>query len=71
MTFAKVFADGTLIADSVKQVRAIRRSAEEQSIYGAPYRLEAPFPPIEVLRFRCKCSPEKLKASEINRDKQR
>lgn len=53
-----VFADGKLIADSVKQVRPIRRTEEEQSIYGAPYRLEAPFPPIEVLRFRCKLRDE-------------
>lgn len=53
-----VFADGKLIADSVKQVRPVRRTAEEQSIYGAPYRLEAPFPPIEVLRFRCKLRDE-------------
>ncbi|CAL1166229.1 unnamed protein product [Cladocopium goreaui] len=54
-----VFADGKLIADSVKQVRPIRRTEEEQSIYGAPYRLEAPFPPIEVLRFRCKLRPQR------------
>mmetsp|Transcript_48492 Transcript_48492/g.90891 ORF Transcript_48492/g.90891 Transcript_48492/m.90891 type:complete len:298 (-) Transcript_48492:79-972(-) len=53
-----VFADGKLIADSVEQVRPIRRTAEETSVYGASWRLEAPFPPIEVLRFRCKLRDE-------------
>ncbi|CAJ1340935.1 unnamed protein product [Effrenium voratum] len=53
-----VFADGKLIADSVNQVRPVRRTLEEQNIYGAPWRLEAPFPAIEVLRFRCKLRDE-------------
>lgn len=53
-----VFADGMLIEDSVQQVRAVRRSAEDAQIYGAQWRLEAPFPPVEVLRFRCKLRDE-------------
>jgi hypothetical protein len=49
-----VFADGKLIAESAELVRAVKRPPEEAEIYGAPWRLEAPFPPIEVIRWRCK-----------------
>merc|ERR1719215_55027 len=49
-----VFADGKLAEDSAALVKAIRRPPDEAEIYDAAYRLEAPFPPIEVLRWRCK-----------------
>lgn len=49
-----VFADSRLIEDAVGLVQAVRRSPEEAELYDAPWRLETPFPPIEVLRWRCK-----------------
>jgi len=53
-----VFADGGLIADSAELVKAVRRTPSEEDIYGAQWKLEAPFPPIEVLRWRCKLRDE-------------
>jgi len=53
-----VFMDGRLIDDSIPQVNAVRRSAEDAKTYGAHWRLEAPFPPVEVCRFRCKLRDE-------------
>jgi len=53
-----VFADGRLIEDAADLVRAVSRPADEAEIYDAPWRLEAPFPPIEVLRWRCKLRDE-------------
>eukprot|EP00418_Pyrodinium_bahamense_P044193 CAMPEP_0179203742 /NCGR_PEP_ID=MMETSP0796-20121207/101563_1 /TAXON_ID=73915 /ORGANISM="Pyrodinium bahamense, Strain pbaha01" /LENGTH=298 /DNA_ID=CAMNT_0020908615 /DNA_START=18 /DNA_END=911 /DNA_ORIENTATION=+ len=53
-----VFADGRLIEDAVELVRAVSRPADEAELYDAAWRLEAPFPPIEVLRWRCKLRDE-------------
>lgn len=51
------FRDARLLEDSVKQIRAVRCEASE-STAGATWRLEAPFPPIEVLQWRCKLRDE-------------
>jgi len=53
-----VFADGRLIEDAVELVKPVSRSADEAALYEAPWWLEAPFPPIEVLRWRCKLRDE-------------
>lgn len=53
-----VFGDGRLIEEAAAQVKAIRRDEEEAQIYDAAWKLEAPFPPIEVLRWRCKLRDE-------------
>jgi hypothetical protein len=53
-----VFANGKLISETVPFVRAVRRPPEEVEIYGAQWHLEAPFPPIEVIRWRCKLRNE-------------
>eukprot|EP00929_Paragymnodinium_shiwhaense_P013318 TRINITY_DN121181_c0_g1_i1.p1 TRINITY_DN121181_c0_g1~~TRINITY_DN121181_c0_g1_i1.p1 ORF type:complete len:403 (+),score=95.49 TRINITY_DN121181_c0_g1_i1:141-1349(+) len=50
-----VFADGNLIDESgVTAVRAVRRSKEDAELYDAPWKLEADFPAIEVIKWRCK-----------------
>jgi len=48
------FWDGCLLADVAPLVRVIRCSEEEAVRLGAPWRLEAPFPMIEVMYWRCK-----------------
>lgn len=53
-----VFADGRPIEDAVELVCPVSRPADEAELYDAPWRLEAPFPPIEVLRWRCKLRDE-------------
>lgn len=53
-----VFGDGKLIADSAEIVKAVRRPKEEADLYDAVWKLEAPFPPIEVIRWRCKVRDE-------------
>eukprot|EP00927_Polykrikos_kofoidii_P077966 TRINITY_DN74849_c0_g1_i1.p1 TRINITY_DN74849_c0_g1~~TRINITY_DN74849_c0_g1_i1.p1 ORF type:complete len:395 (-),score=63.00 TRINITY_DN74849_c0_g1_i1:68-1195(-) len=49
-----VFADQRLIEESVGLVQAVRRSPEDAELYDALWCLETPFPPIEVIRWRCK-----------------
>merc|ERR1719310_373578 len=50
-----VFADGKLIDESAASaVRAVRRSKEDAELYDAPWKLEADFPAIEVIKWRCK-----------------
>lgn len=53
-----VFADGRLIEDAVELVKPVSRPPDEAALYEAPWWLEAPFPPIEVLRWRCKLRDE-------------
>lgn len=53
-----VFMDGRSVEATSELVTAVRRDAEEADLYGAPWRLEAPFPPIELLRWRCKLRNE-------------
>lgn len=53
-----VFMDGRSVEAASDLVSAVRRDADEADLYGAPWRLEAPFPPIELLRFRCKLRDE-------------
>mmetsp|Transcript_58009 Transcript_58009/g.138095 ORF Transcript_58009/g.138095 Transcript_58009/m.138095 type:complete len:366 (+) Transcript_58009:66-1163(+) len=53
-----VFADGKLLSDTEESIRALRRTPSEAEIYGAEWKLEGPFPPIEVLRWRCKLRDE-------------
>mmetsp|Transcript_130410 Transcript_130410/g.260169 ORF Transcript_130410/g.260169 Transcript_130410/m.260169 type:complete len:386 (+) Transcript_130410:36-1193(+) len=53
-----VFADGRLIEDAVELVKPVCRPPDEAEMYEAPWWLEAPFPPIEVLRWRCKLRDE-------------
>mmetsp|Transcript_37967 Transcript_37967/g.88036 ORF Transcript_37967/g.88036 Transcript_37967/m.88036 type:complete len:341 (+) Transcript_37967:3-1025(+) len=53
-----LFADGRLIEDAAEAIKPVRRSAEEAELYDAAWKLEAPFPPIEVLRWRCKLRDE-------------
>merc|ERR1719401_798782 len=63
-----VFADGKLIDESAELVRAVRRPPDEAEIYGAPWRLEAPFPPIEVIRWRCKMRDDATGRPLVNVD---
>jgi hypothetical protein len=49
------FRDGKLLEDSVADVKAVRC---EECQGGATWKLEAPFPPIEVLQWRCKLRDE-------------
>lgn len=50
------FRDAKLLEDSVAQIKAIR--CDEEGGEKAVWRLEAPFPPIEVLKWRCKLRDE-------------
>eukprot|EP00928_Gymnodinium_smaydae_P023075 TRINITY_DN19183_c0_g5_i2.p1 TRINITY_DN19183_c0_g5~~TRINITY_DN19183_c0_g5_i2.p1 ORF type:complete len:381 (-),score=47.94 TRINITY_DN19183_c0_g5_i2:305-1447(-) len=49
-----VFMDGNLIADTAELVRGQLHDPDDAELYDAKWSLEAPFPPIEVLRWRCK-----------------
>lgn len=47
------FRDGRSVEDAVALIRAVR-CPEREDGSGPVWRLEAPFPPIEVLQYRCK-----------------
>lgn len=51
------FRDARLLEDSVSEIRPVRCD-EAEGVAGATWRLEAPFPPIEVLQWRCKLRDE-------------
>jgi len=53
-----VFGDSKLVEDSVTLIQAVRRSKEDAELYDAAYKLEAPFPPVEVIRWRSKLRDE-------------
>lgn len=53
-----VFADGKLVENSIDSIRAVRLDPDEAEIYGATWRLETPFPPIEIMRFMPKLRDE-------------
>mmetsp|Transcript_50675 Transcript_50675/g.109439 ORF Transcript_50675/g.109439 Transcript_50675/m.109439 type:complete len:458 (-) Transcript_50675:125-1498(-) len=61
-----VFGDGKKVEEAVLAVQTIRRSKEEEELYDAAWKLEAPFPPIEVLRWRCKLRDEKTGRPLLN-----
>jgi len=63
-----VFADGRLIDESVDVVQAVRRPPDEAELYGAAWKLEAPFPPIDVLSWRCKLRDETTGRPLIDED---
>jgi hypothetical protein len=48
------FIDGRSLSEVIPQVKVVRNSDKEEAATGAPWRLEAPFPMIEVVRWRCK-----------------
>lgn len=58
------FRDGKLLEDSVQQIRIVRPEGESD----APMRLEAPFPPIEVLQWRCKLRDESTGRPKLDPD---
>jgi hypothetical protein len=47
------FRDGSSVEDAVSLIKAVRCPEREDGT-GPVWRLEAPFPPIEVLQYRCK-----------------
>jgi hypothetical protein len=53
------FWNGNLLADVAPLVQVIRCSAEEEAQHSARWKLQAPFPEIEVVRWRCKLRDEK------------
>jgi len=46
--------NGSLLEDAATLVRAVRCSKEDEIKFSAPWRLESPFPPIEVALWRAK-----------------
>lgn len=50
------FRDAKLLEDTVSQIKAVR--CDEEGEERVVWRLEAPFPPIEVLKWRCKLRDE-------------
>lgn len=54
MKMRHLFGDGRRVADSALEVKAVRCTEAEQREHGVPWRLVAPFPKIEVIRWHCK-----------------
>lgn len=53
------FWSGSLLAEVSPLVQVVRCSAEEEAQLGARWKLQPPFPEIEVVRWRCKLRDEK------------
>eukprot|EP00747_Dinoflagellata_sp_TGD_P117846 gnl/TRDRNA2_/TRDRNA2_172690_c0_seq10.p1 gnl/TRDRNA2_/TRDRNA2_172690_c0~~gnl/TRDRNA2_/TRDRNA2_172690_c0_seq10.p1 ORF type:complete len:737 (-),score=179.99 gnl/TRDRNA2_/TRDRNA2_172690_c0_seq10:94-2247(-) len=53
-----LFANGRRVADAVPLIKAERCTEAQAAEYGTARRLTAPFPPIEVIRWRCKLRDE-------------
>jgi hypothetical protein len=51
--------NGSLLQDVAPLVRAVKCSKEDEIKYSAPWRLESPFPPIEVALWRAKLRDHK------------
>jgi len=49
-----LFTDDRSLAEATALVRTVRLTEDEAALCDAHWRLEAPFPAIEVLRWRCK-----------------
>ncbi|CAK0906659.1 unnamed protein product [Prorocentrum cordatum] len=55
MKMRHLFGDGRRIAEAIQAIRQVPCTEEESAAHaGAKWRLEFPFPPIEVVRWRCK-----------------
>lgn len=55
MKMRHLFGDGRRIAEAIEAIRKVPCSEEESAAHaGAKWRLEFPFPAIEVVRWRCK-----------------
>lgn len=68
MKMRHLFGDGRRIAEVVPQVSVIRCSEEEVAAHGAPWKLRAPFPEIEVVLWRCKVRDDETGRPKVDPD---
>jgi len=61
-----LFGDGLRVADAVTPIRVVKCTEEEEKEHDAAYRLEAPFPTIEVIRWRCKLRDENTGRAKLD-----
>jgi hypothetical protein len=61
-----MFMNGNLLADVAPLVQTVRCSKEEEASLGTPWRLVAPFPAIEVVRWRCKLRDERTGRPKVD-----
>eukprot|EP00929_Paragymnodinium_shiwhaense_P014726 TRINITY_DN122684_c0_g1_i1.p1 TRINITY_DN122684_c0_g1~~TRINITY_DN122684_c0_g1_i1.p1 ORF type:complete len:748 (-),score=218.16 TRINITY_DN122684_c0_g1_i1:205-2373(-) len=66
MKMRHLFGDGRRVADTVPEITVVKCSKDEQAEYKATYKLEVPFPFIEVIRWRCKLRDEKTGRPIVN-----
>lgn len=61
-----MFSCGRALADVAPLVRPVKCSMEESLRLGAPWRLEAPFPTIDVVQCRCKLRDETTRRPKVD-----
>lgn len=61
-----LFGDGRRVADAVPLIRAEKCTPEETAEHGGIWRLETPFPVIEVIRWRCKLRDEATGRAKVD-----
>lgn len=61
-----LFGDGRRVAAAVPLVEAARCSSEEEAEHGAQWKLQAPFPTIEILRWRAKLRDEETGRPKVD-----
>ena len=61
-----MFWNGNLLDDVAPLIQAVRCSRDEEIRLGARWKLHAPFPPIEVVRWRCKLRDEKTGRPKVD-----
>lgn len=61
-----MFFNGNLLADVAPLVQTVRCSSAEEALHGARWRVVAPFPAIEVVRWRCKLRDERTGRPKVD-----
>lgn len=68
MKIRHLFGDGRRVADAVPLIRVERCTEEEAIEHGATWKLEAPFPCIEIIRWRCKLRDKATGRGKVDPD---
>mmetsp|Transcript_81507 Transcript_81507/g.170467 ORF Transcript_81507/g.170467 Transcript_81507/m.170467 type:complete len:970 (-) Transcript_81507:267-3176(-) len=66
MKMRHLFGDGRRVSEAVQQIETVRTSASVKKETGADWKILAPFPMIEVIKWRCKLRDEATGKAKVD-----